>query len=252
MIVNYLLKTVIQDPSVSSGITLSGLAKILALIGTLFAVLNVPSGISQLIGADLGVSSALQSLQTTMIGTNLLSGAARMVGSAAKDAGALGAYGAGRLLGGSSISRQAEAAMGNVSSSLSPLVSDRPVFGGFEGAMDSLSSSSNPGIVDAAAGFVSGGLPNIARVGSEINSSSGSMRDIVSNPGYSGFEKLGRMGVKVTGWGASRAYAAASNRVSNIGRRDYHAQNVPLYKATMMNTGTNQMNMTGGENKWTS
>ena len=77
------------DPgsAVSANISLSGLAKILALIGTLFAVLNAPSGISQLIGSDLSVSSALQSLQTTMIGTSMLGTAGRMIGSAAKDAG---------------------------------------------------------------------------------------------------------------------------------------------------------------------
>ena len=75
-----------DDPGtiVSANITLSGLARILALIGTLFAVLNAPNGISQLIGSDLSVSSALQSLQTTMIGAGLLSGAGRILGSTAK------------------------------------------------------------------------------------------------------------------------------------------------------------------------
>ena len=68
------------DLPVDSGVTLTGIAKILALIGTLFAVLNAPAGISQLIGSDLSVSSALQSLQTTMIGSSLIGAAGRILG----------------------------------------------------------------------------------------------------------------------------------------------------------------------------
>ncbi len=228
----------------SSGITLSGIAKILALIGTMFAVLNAPPGISQLIGADLSVSSALQSLQTTLIGTSLLGTAGRMMGGAAKDAGALSTYGIGRMLGGSSIGKQISSMLpGGNSSGGNPLVSDRAVFGGIEGGIDSVMSSSNPGITDFAAGFVSNGLPNIAKPISELNASSGSMRSIMSNPSYSGLEKLSRMGMKVTGWGASRAYAAASNRVASIGRRSFQ-MNRNYMNPAMMNTVINQ----GGEN----
>jgi hypothetical protein len=234
----------VQDLPVDSGVTLTGIAKILALIGTLFAVLNAPAGISQLIGSDLSVSSALQSLQTTMIGSSLLGAAGRILGGTAKDAGALAAYGGGRLLGGSSIGKQMEKMANGAAGGLSPLVSDRAAFGGIQGGIESLMSSSSPGLMDFAAGFAANGLPNIAKPISELNASSGSMRDIISNPNYSGFEKFSRMGMKVTGWGASRAYAAASNRVSSIGRRDMRSYRNPMNPMTMMNA-VNPQN--GGE-----
>ena len=242
-----LIIPVTQDPGgpAAAGTTLTGIAKILALIGMMFAVLNAPTGISQLIGADLSVSSALQSLQTTLIGSSLLGAAGRFLGGTAKDAGALAAYGGGRLLGGSSIGKQMESALQGVSGGLNPLVSERAALGGIQGGIESVMSSNSPGLADFAAGFVSNGLPNIAKPISELNASSGSMRDIISNPNYSGFEKFSRMGMKVTGWGASRAYAAASNRVASIGRRDYRSYRNPMNPMTMMNAGETQN--TGGE-----
>ena len=233
-----------QDIPIDSGVTLTGIAKILALIGTLFAVLNAPAGISQLIGSDLSVSSALQSLQTTMIGSSLLGAAGRILGGTVKDAGALATYGTGRLLGGSSIGKQMQSAVNGIAGGLSPLVSDRAAFGGIQGGIESMMSSNSPGFTDFAAGFAANGLPNIAKPISELNASSGSMRDIISNPNYSGFEKFSRMGMKVTGWGASRAYAAASNRVASIGRRDMRSYRNPVNSMTMMNAVNNQ---TGGE-----
>ena len=227
-----------------SGITLTGIAKILALIGTLFAVLNAPAGISQLIGSDLSVSSALQSLQTTMIGSSLLGAAGRILGGTAKDAGALATYGAGRLLGGSSIGKQMESALQGTAGGLNPLVSERSTFGGIQGGIESMMSSDSPGLTDFAAGFAANGLPNIARPISEFNASSGSVKDILSNPGYSGFEKFSRMGMKVTGWGASRAYATASNRVASIGRRNTGGYRNPMNSMAMMNAINSQ---TGGE-----
>lgn len=232
------------DIPIDAGVTLTGIAKILALIGTLFAVLNAPAGISQLIGSDLSVSSALQSLQTTMIGSSLLGTAGRILGGTARDAGALAAYGTGRLLGGSSIGKQMENAVNGIAGGLSPLVSDRAALGGIQGGIESMMSSNSPGFADFAAGFAANGLPNIAKPISELNASSGSMRDIISNPNYSGFEKFSRMGMKVTGWGASRAYAAASNRVASIGRRDMRSYRNPVNPMTMMNAVSNQ---TGGE-----
>ena len=235
---NILYTLVAEDVTASAGITIEGIAKILALIGTLFAVLNAPAGISQLIGSDLSVSSALQSLQTTMIGGGLLMGGARMIGSAAKDAGALSTYG------GSSIGKQISSMLaGGNRSGGNPLVSDRATFGGIEGGMDAINSSENPGIGDFVSGFMSNGLPNIAKPISEFNASSGSMKNIMSNLSYSGLEKLSRMGMKVTGWGASRAYAAASNRVASIGRRSFQMNRNYMNPATM-NTVVNQ----GGEN----
>ena len=226
---------VVQDSSTSSSLTLSGLAKILALIGTLFAVLNAPNGISQLIGADLSVSSSLQSLQTTMIGTGLLGGALRTAGTAAKDAGALSVYGAGRMVGGSSILQQISNMASGVSS---PLVSSRPVSGGFGEAANSLSSGNGAG--GFVSSLVSGGLPNIARGISDYNRDSGSFSSIVRNSKYSKMEKVSRMGSKALGWGASRAYAAASNRVASMGHRPPVSQNNTLNRLSMMNPISSQ------------
>ena len=230
----------------STGITLSGLAKILALIGTLFAVLNAPSGISQLIGSDLSVSSALQSLQTTMIGAGLLSGAGRMLGSTAKDAGALVTYGTGRMLGGSSIGKQIQA-MTSGGGSGNPLVSERAALGGIQGGFESMNSSSSPGLGDFAAGFMTNGLPNIAKPISEINVQSGSFSSIMSNHDYSSFEKIGRTGLRGLGWGASRAYAAASNRVASFGHRNAApSRSSFMPNMSLMNSSFTDPNSTGG------
>ena len=224
------------DIPADSGVTLTGIAKILALIGTLFAVLNAPAGISQLIGSDLSVSSALQSLQTTMIGSSILGAAGRILGGTAKDAGALAAYGGGRLLGGSSIGKQMENMANGAAGGLSPLVSDRAAFGGIQGGMEALSSASNAGPVDFMSGFVSNALPNIAKPISDYNRESGSFSSIAKNQNYSGLEKTARMGSMIVGWGSSRAYSAASNRVASIGHRSVSARPNHLNRISMMNT----------------
>ena len=220
----------------ATGTSITGIAKILALIGTLFAVLNAPSGISQLIGSDLSVSSALQSLQTTLIGSSVLSGVGRMIGSTAKDAAALTTYGVGRSLGGSSIAKQiqsiATGAPGN------PLVSDRATLGGIQGGLNNLNESSNPSLGDFASGMISNGLPNIAKPISNINESSGSFSDVIRNPNYSTMEKVGRVGLKTIGWGSSRAYAAASNRVASIGKRNYNSKPIGFNNPSMINVAS--------------
>ena len=231
----YLIPVIQDTANETTGLTLSGLARILALIGTLFAVLNAPSGISQLIGADLSISSSLQSLQTTMIGTGLLGGALRTAGNAARDAGALSIYGGGRMIGGSSISQQIR----NIAAgALSPLVSSRPVSGGFGEAIRSLSSGNGAG--GFASSLVSGGLPNIAKAISSYNKESGSFSSIAKNSKYSGIEKISRMGSRALGWGASRAYAAASNRVSSLGHRSPVSQNNSLSRMPLMNSISGQ------------
>ena len=237
----FMLTETMESASQSgANVSISGLAKVFGLIGTLFAVLNAPSGISQLIGSDLSVSSSLQSLQTTMIGTGLLSNAVRSVGSLAKDAGALTTYGAGRMLGGSSIKKQLSAITGNGGNSMNSLVSQRAALGGIEGGLNSLNNSDSPSFSDFASGFLSNGLPNVAKPISEINAESGSFSSVMSNPSYSSLEKIGRTGLLATGWGASRAYASASNRVSTIGHRNQMQRNNPfMSNISMMNTVSN-------------
>lgn len=83
-------------------IPLNGFAKIIAYIGALMGILNAPSGVSQLIGADIGVTSALQSMQTTMMGLGMAKSLGSVVGGVAKTAGALTLNGGGRLFGGTS------------------------------------------------------------------------------------------------------------------------------------------------------
>lgn len=247
---NNILKIIAENNelvTLDSGITLSGLAKIMALIGTLFAVLNAPAGISQLIGSDLSVSSSLQSLQTTMIGGGLLSSAGRMLGNTLKDAGALSTYGVGRMLGGASINKQLQ----NNSSveGLNSLISNRPTLGGIEAGINNMKTSSNPGINNFVSGLMTGGLPNIAKPISEINSQNGSYSSIMTNPSYSSLEKIGRAGLRATGWGASRAYAAASNRVASFGHRGYPAgKNSMMNNLSMTNVGLNKTNFNKGEN----
>ena len=70
---------------------------------------------------------------------------------------------------------------------------------------------------------------------SNINESSGSFSDVIRNPNYSTIEKVGRVGLKTIGWGSSRAYAAASNRVASIGKRNYTSKPIGLNNPSMMN-----------------
>lgn len=81
---------------------LNGLAKIIAYCGALMGVLNAPSGVGQLIGADIGTQSALQSIQSTMVGAQAI----KSIGGIAKSAAAGATYLTGRALGGKSIKDQ--------------------------------------------------------------------------------------------------------------------------------------------------
>lgn len=93
----------------SNGFT-SGLAKLIALIGALFGVLNAPSGVSQIIGSDIGVTSALQSMQTTLLGGQMLS----MLGNIGSFGAAGLTYGVGRIFGGGSMKSISNAANNGV------------------------------------------------------------------------------------------------------------------------------------------
>ena len=139
------------------------------------------------------------------------------------------------MLGGSSIGKQIQA-MTSGGGSGNPLVSERAALGGIQGGLESMNSSSSPGLGDFAAGFMTNGLPNIAKPISDINAQSGSFSSIMSNHDYSSIEKIGRTGLRGLGWGASRAYASASNRVAMMRQRGPSAGNSSLNRMALMNS----------------
>lgn len=220
----------------------SGLAKDIALIGALFGVLNAPNGISQIIGSDIGVSSALQSLQTTMMGMNIASSAGRLIGGTATYAGAAATYLTGRAVGGASMKNIANNTTptsrtitgtlmgsgggfqsgegfqsgggGNVPSGSLDLsmhetpgqqgsiVSDRSGLHGIPNAF-----RNSHGIGDFVSNIKSAGLPNMAGAVSNINQNNGSVRDM-ANKG-----NIGGMAIRGMAWGASKMYGASMNRL---------------------------------------
>ena len=217
------------------GTFLAGLAKIVAYIGALMGVLNAPSGVSQLIGADIGVSSALQSMQTTMMGLGIASSAGRLIGGAAKTAGAGAIYSAGRLVGGSSIKSQMQNAtgggfVGNISGGLAgwgdgsiglnggeihlnedPVkmgskLSDRS---GISGMKDIASAISNGnGVGDVFNAVKQSGLPNVASSIANYNYNNGSIKDMLNN------KNIGGLAVRGISNGASKMYSWSCNTLS--------------------------------------
>lgn len=91
---------------------INGLAKGIVFLGSVFAIMNAPAGIAQLLGGDVGSSAGLQANQmaqmftggistavkVTGVGTAVAGGAA-LAGSIAQTGTALGVYTAGRKLG---------------------------------------------------------------------------------------------------------------------------------------------------------
>ncbi|MDO4189768.1 MAG: hypothetical protein Q4D29_12365 [Lachnospiraceae bacterium] len=192
------------------------LAKLLTLIGCLAAVLNAPSGLSQLIGADLGIGSALQSLQTTSIAMGGLGSVMRLGGNAFNGA----MYGAGRLMGGASVGSilgdsggGAGGAPGGFTGD-GNIVSERSMGGAIGQAFSEFNNAQETGqspLGAAIGGLFTGGIPNVAKAFSSLNSSSGSVGNILSNPSYNPLQKAGRLVSKGVGWGAGRAYTSAVN-----------------------------------------
>ena len=102
-----------------------------------------------------------------------------------------------------------------------------------------MANSKSPGVMDFASGFAANGLPNIAKPISKINADSGSFRNIFSESSYSPAEKISRSALKMTGLGASKIYAAASDRVASFGHRN--ASTLPsMRNMTMMNVITKE------------
>ena len=83
------------------------IAQLVLLLGALTGILNAPAIAGQLIGADIGAATGMQSLTTLMGATGALrsaggalAAAGGIMGNVAANAGAKGIYGIGRLMGG--------------------------------------------------------------------------------------------------------------------------------------------------------
>ena len=200
----------------------SGLAKDIALIGALFGVLNAPNGISQIIGTDIGVSSALQSLQTTMMATNITQSAGSFITNAATYAAAGATYGTGRLLGGASMKSIVANTIPGLTT-LSGSIQGGP--GGWGDGQNSQtggnadlnltmkeSSPQQPSFVSQTRGGVSGIQPNSGTMTSAAFNTN--VAKVVSNYANFGSNSALRTVAQGVSWGSNRAYGAAMNRIS--------------------------------------
>lgn len=130
------------------------IAKLIAMIGALFAILNAPSGIGQLIGADIGANQALQSLQSSMA---LLS-IGRSVGSIGANMAAFSTYAVGRLAGGTArrnISKDGSINNGSNSGGFGSAGGGSPMsfMSGDSGTIENINGSAN--VSNVASGGVS-------------------------------------------------------------------------------------------------
>ncbi len=246
----------------SSSSFVSGLAKDIALIGALFAVLNAPNGISQIIGADIGVSSALQSMQTSMMAMGITSSAGRLLGNAGSFAVAGATYGTGRLLGGASMKSIAANTIPGVKT-LSGTIqnmggnwSDGQSGAGGGGNSDlnltmSETPSQKPSFIDSRGG--ASGLDGIR------NNPSGMIAEtlgntnvarVVNNYANNGGNAIGRTAAKMASWGGNKMYSASMNRLQQgFNRQNRQANTFNGMKNPMMYNFSNpQMNDVAGGN----
>lgn len=237
----------------------SGLAKDIALIGALFGVLNAPNGISQIIGADIGVSSALQSMQTTMMAMGITSSAGRLVGNAATFAGAAATYGAGRALGGASMKSIAANTIPGVKT-LSGTIQNMD--GGFGDGQNGSGSGGNsdlnltmsdtpakqPSFIDSSRG----GSTGFQGVGSTIEQTLGNtnVARVVSNYANTGSNKIIRSAAQVASWGGSKAYSASMSRLQKgFNKQNYQGNHYNnMNRNPMMYNFSNTQNMDSTSN----
>lgn len=100
-LVNFFQMTMILLSMVTSlAVPLTGLAKGLFFIGTIFGIMHSPTGISQLLGADVGASEAFGQLQTGLTLGRAIHTGGHVLSSTAATASAAGVYGVGRMVGG--------------------------------------------------------------------------------------------------------------------------------------------------------
>lgn len=100
-VVNFFQMAMLMLSMVASvAVPINGLAKGLFNIGSVFAIMHSPAGISQLLGGDVGASESFNQIQTGMAFGNAVRLGAGVLGSAVSYGSALGVYGSGRALGG--------------------------------------------------------------------------------------------------------------------------------------------------------
>lgn len=205
----------------------SGLEKGIAFVGAIFAIVNAPSGVAQILGADIGSQSAMQSLQNVQMMTGAIgaglglaktgvaaaAAGAAFAGGKAKTAGAFGIYSAGRMMG---------------ARSLNPI----NVSGGSSGSSGSGGgvTGDNPGYTNEQPGTYNAGENN---TGSDWNNNSvtgggsSTMTPFVNERGFvryednrvtNDFTRIGRIGQsgkvgRMAGAFASHMYKKAADRV---------------------------------------
>jgi hypothetical protein len=136
-----------------ANIQLTGLTKGIFFIGALFAIMNAPTGVAQIIGSDIGTSSGIQSLaQLKAFSGALRSGGTAGIAMAGAAAGTMVTAGAGAVYG---IGRM----KGNASSN--PLMQGiNALAGGRTGGGSSNTSSGGNG-VGGSGGFGGNGGPSL-------------------------------------------------------------------------------------------
>jgi len=226
----------------------SGLAKDIALIGALFGVLNAPTGISQIIGSDIGVSTALQSMQTTMMAMGITSSAGRFLGNAATFAGAGATYLAGRSLGGASM----KSILNNTIPGTKTLSGSIQNSGGGSGVGDgmasggssdlNLSMSDSPSIQPSYISSSRGGATGIEGASGTVESAlaNTNVARIVSNYAQSGGNKTIRTAARFASWGSNRLYGASMNRL----QKGFNNHNYQANRFNNMNRNPAMYNFT--------
>ena len=259
---------------------IGGIAKIIAYTGGLMAILNAPSGISQLIGGDIGVTSTLQSMQTSMMGANLMSKGASLIGKAGLTAGAAAVYGTGRVLGGSSIGSQIKNTTGGGTSFVGQIlggrkwgqdgnsetgesdikmrmeqdpvkrgskVSGATVGGTAKNIKDAIANGNLGDLTDALKnGRIS---PNIAKKFTEMDTGR-SVKDMLNDGNLKGYAGVALRGINK---GSSALYGMSSNflskgQTSGKGKGNPNPMNNPFMQPTFSPQNMNGMNNNGGEN----
>lgn len=225
---------------------ISALAKVLATIGVLMGTINAPSGVAQLIGSDIGASSAIQSLQTTGATLGIAKSAVGAVGGAvlgsAKMAANKGIYGLGRALGGKSIAEQAQTGVGakitgnggafsdssgntTIPSNGLDFKENQTQYGGtsdragISGWKTAISNMKQDGIVSTAMNIKEAGLPNVAKAVGDV-ANTATLKDVFSKSSNMTTSQRFKVGAaKVASFGANALYTNASRNIMQGGKK---------------------------------
>lgn len=162
-----------------ANIQLTGLTKGIFFIGALFAIMNAPTGVAQIIGSDIGTSSGIQSLaQLKAFSGALRSGGAAGIAMAGAAGGTMLTTGAGAVYG---IGRM----KGNTS--MNPLMQGIQAFAGGGNSGDSTNTGSS-----GSGGFGGGIGGSLGDAGATVSGQSGSPSILgEESSSYEGTNNLG-------------------------------------------------------------